>query len=488
MTRAMRRIITLAIPLLLATACSHGGQSPMPSTPGGNPSGQARTVKDVTASDLHAGGTAELTFALNGDAQPAGLASNASQPLPQPGSLLAQFGGTGYAFYCTTGDIFAKQSFIGANTTAATAACGAASQTPTGIGGRVDPPDFVVATQGLTTADYTAYKANRQPATGTNFGEPFEAPIAASAIGLAYKPSNLIGLTGRLKLSRWSYCAIANGTITDWSDAAITADNGNVSVTAGASLPLKFVYRSDADGTNLALQRHLSEVCSTYWHAPYSAAPYQNVGRSAAWTGGTPSTTWTGNTGANTVAATTSSGQLQRVQARLNGTAAFAVAEEFAHLGAPKVDAALLQDENDYDSWQPGTVYADALAQANVQVALSNVESDDIRLGGAGDAGFGSNQPTLLATTRPECVLYVRPNSYVNPEQVNAYPIVEISYAIFPGKSNPHLADDKTLVAFLAASGGAADTALVNGGYATLPTAIKSAVANAVTGTNPCIQ
>jgi ABC-type phosphate transport system substrate-binding protein len=477
------------------TACSgRGGSSPaLPNSAA--PANHARVVRDISPNDLHAGGTSSLGFAFAGDNQPMGSAVNTQQPGPLPGSILNGFNTASSAYYCQTGDAFAKQSYIGAAPTAAAAACANYGDTPTGFGARQDPLDFVAVTQGITTAEYATYKADREPATGTNYGEPFEAPVSADAIAFGYRPGDFAGLTAgkRLKLSRWTYCAIANGTIADWNDPAITADNGG-SVTAGASLPLTFIYRTDADGINLNLQRHLTAVCpeGDEWHAPYNAAPYENLSahRDAQWTGGAPSATWTGPTTGHFQGVALDIFVLITVQAQA-GAIGYEQAEEIPNAGFPRIDGALVQNSADYHSSHPGTTFVDPLAQPAVQASLALVNSLGtyaIRYGGAGDAGFGTDQPSQLGTSRPECVLYVKPITYVNPQNAAAYPIVELQYLLFLGQNNVHGATDQKLVSYLTATGGGADTTFTTTGYATMPTAIKAAVTSAATGTNPCLK
>ena len=491
MNREVRRLLALVVPLLFVTACSggHGGSSPADPSfiPG---AGHARTVRDVTPADLHAGGTSSLGLGLSGGVQPVGLASNIQQPLPSTTSVLGNYGGTANVYYCQTQDVFAKQSFIGANPTAATGPCAPLGSPSTGLGGRVDPVDFVGATEAVTQADYTTYKADREPATGTNFGEPFEAPVSGSAIAFAYKPTDFPGLAGnRLKLSVWSYCAIANGTVTDWNDAAITADNGGTSVTGGTSLPIAFKFRSDVDGINLNLQRHLKTMCAAFFAVPkYNTAPYQGTGRDATWHGSTPSSTWTGpTTGGFTGVATNA--LLQQTIQQGHGALGYVEAQGIPISGKPHLSAALLQNAADFVSSTPGTTFADPLVQTSVQDAFSNVGSFAIIKGGAGDFTNFLAFPKTLGTTRPECVLYLWSDFYVIPTKADAYPIVEVQYLAFVGAHNGHLADSQTLLSYITSGG--ADTQLVADGYATMPASVKTAVANAATGAGgktPCVQ
>ena len=88
-----------------------------------------------------------------------------------------------------------------------------------------------------------------------------------------------------IKLSTWTYCAIANGTISNWNDPAITADNGT-SVTGGTSEPITFYFRSDSAASTQNFTNHLNTACNVTWKKPYNKSPYQSAGHSAAWTFG----------------------------------------------------------------------------------------------------------------------------------------------------------------------------------------------------------
>ena len=96
-----------------------------------------------------------------------------------------------------------------------------------------------------------------------------------------------------VKFSTWTYCAIANGVISDWNDAAITADNGGTSLTGGISQPITFYFRSDSSGTSYQYTNHLNTACNVTFGAPYNAPPYGSSSRSAAWSYGVNST-WPG--------------------------------------------------------------------------------------------------------------------------------------------------------------------------------------------------
>ena len=59
-----------------------------------------------------------------------------------------------------------------------------------------------------------------------------------------------------MKLSTWTYCAIAKGTVGNWDDPAITADNGGTAV--AGSQPITFYYRSDGSGTTYLFENKLN--------------------------------------------------------------------------------------------------------------------------------------------------------------------------------------------------------------------------------------
>jgi phosphate transport system substrate-binding protein len=78
------------------------------------------------------------------------------------------------------------------------------------------------------------------------------------------------GANGGLRLSVKSLCGIYNGTITNWNDPSLTADNNNTSLEslkdptpqASWSVPLIPVARSDSSGTTSIATRHWANVCA----------------------------------------------------------------------------------------------------------------------------------------------------------------------------------------------------------------------------------
>jgi ABC-type phosphate transport system substrate-binding protein len=477
MKLVMRAVALTALPALLVSACS-GGSS------GANSGGQAipaarhhalRGHDSGSGLDLHAGGATFPGQAYNLQSQPVGLASSTSQPGPGAGSLFASAGTTGTIYYCLTGSGFGRKVFDGATPANSTAPCAALGQTATGFGGAVDPPDFVGSDIALASTEYTTYKTNREPSTGTNYGEPFEFPVISGPIVYGYqRPSFPKFFKTRIRFSTWTYCAIANGTVTNWNDPAITEDNGG-SVTNGVNQPILFAYRSDGSGTSYLFQNHLAAVCGSSWSPPYSKKPYQYDGRNAAWTHGFGQN-WLGPTTGNFVGENGNPGVLAEIQGNpyATGYVEGAYAAAASH---PTISQALLQDRNG-DFGDPTNVKD--VANALRSIGLASITQ-----------GEGSDF-LPLATSRPDCILFINPSHFANPPTPHSYPIVGISYLLFYGNSNGvHTADRQKLVTFLTSS---AANAIVNKlEYQSLKPAIQNVVYEAATGTGtyagkPCMQ
>ena len=127
------------------------------------------------------------------------------------------------------------------------------------------------------------------PIPGPKYGAVIQVPILITAIDLAYSAEygryldagNVMhhfhfnvahprtDNSGGLVLSAATYCKIFEGQITNWNDAAITADNGGVSLQDPAeaalhipfSVPLVLVGRSDGSGSTSILTRHIGAQC-----------------------------------------------------------------------------------------------------------------------------------------------------------------------------------------------------------------------------------
>ena len=170
-----------------------------------------------------------------------------------------------------------------------TAACAGLGDTATGFGGRTDPIDFDASDVMISSSEYATYAANRK----STQGEPFMFPSLGGAIVFGFRPGDFPGVS-KIKLSTWTYCAIAEGTVGNWNDPAITADNGGTSITGGVSRPMTFYFRSDGSGTTQIFVNKLVNACGSSWPAPYNAAPYESSGHSAQWTFGPSTGNWPG--------------------------------------------------------------------------------------------------------------------------------------------------------------------------------------------------
>lgn len=459
MKSIVRGVLAAALPLAFITACSQGGTGAFaPSAPNQGNAVQQHPM-DLGPASLHAAGATFPAIAYSLGVQPTGVATG-TQPGPGTGSLFANYGGSGTIYYCQTGSGFGRGIFVGSNTAGSTAACASLGSSPTGAGGRVDPLDFVGSDVALKSTEYTTYRTNRFAANG----EPFEFPSIGGPIVFGYKQGDLTGLgSNRLKLSQWTYCAIANGTITDWSDAAITADNGGHSVTNGASLPLTFVHRSDSSGTTYLLQNHLNTICTATWPAPYNAAPYQTSSRNASWSPRATGSTWNGTAG---LAGSGNAGVLTAIQQK-TGATGYVEGAYAARAGRPTVSQALLRNKSGN--------FSDPTVAANVAASLSTVSittgggSDNVNLSSVGD-------------TRPDCILFVNPSEFVNPAQSNGYPIVGVTYLLFYGSNNGvHTADKTKLINYITSS--AANSVVSSFEYSPLGSSVQSQVQAAANGT-----
>jgi ABC-type phosphate transport system substrate-binding protein len=74
--------------------------------------------------------------------------------------------------------------------------------------------------------------------------------------------------SGGLHLDAATYCAIFNGQVTNWNDAALQSLNSNTSLKDPAdggafNVPLQIVGRSDSAGATSVFTRHLANVCAS---------------------------------------------------------------------------------------------------------------------------------------------------------------------------------------------------------------------------------
>ncbi len=469
-------VVTLtlaAVPGLIFSACNGGagssGSATLPNVPAA-----AHHVHpaDNGPQDLHAGGATFPAYAYNLANQPVGNYNNPQEP-PGEGSLFYAAPTQGTAYYCLTGSGAGRKAFEGGPGDAGappTGPCAPLGATPTGFGGRVDPLDFVGTDAAMPSTEYPTYVQYREPASGEQWGEPFEFPTLGGPVVYGFRPKDFQAQVSQIKLSRWTFCAIANGTISNWNDPAITADNGK-SITGGVAQTITYFFRSDSSGTTFVYTTDLNAACNLSWKAPYNAPPYESSGHSAAWTFGI-STTWPGpgsvsDPNPNFIGESGNPGVLAAVQSTPFATGYLEGA--YAKSANPHVGQALLQ--NGYRHGK--ALFVDPTNAAAVAGALAKVTSAAIDYGGGSDG-------MPLGTSKPWCILFIPPSNFDLPP-AKTYPIVGVSYMLFYGHNNGvHLQDKKTLIKYMTST--AADNVLSPLEYTALPASIHTAVRNALKG------
>jgi ABC-type phosphate transport system substrate-binding protein len=483
MRKTLATLALAAIPVLILSACNGSaagggpGVAPLPNSPATTHSHRAHRA-DNGPQDLHAGGATFPAYAYNLENQPVGLYNSAQAP-PGQGSLFYSYGGVGTIYYCLTGSGFGRKDFTGQSITS-TAACAGLGDNPTGFGGRSDPLDFVGSDVAMTSATdccgaSTYYAMDR----ASTYGQPFEIPTIGGPIVFGFRPQDFSANTKTIKLSTWTYCAIANGTVGNWNDPAITADNGK-SVTGGASESITFYFRSDGSGTSYLFQNKLNNStsgCNQTFGAPYNAPPYASASRSAAWTYGTnQNLEWLGPqgvqaSGSDFIGQSGNPGVLAGIQSTPFATGY--VEGAYAKAANPKVGQAYLQ--NGY-SKKKGATFVSPENKKAVKNALAHVVAGNITY------GMGSDGNPLGSST-PWCQLYVDPSNFVSPP-AKSYPIVGFSYWLFYGNNSSrptsHTADLKTLVNYIVSS--QANTIVTNVEYAPLSNSLHNAITSALNG------
>ena len=238
MKKTLAPLAWAAIPALLLSisACNGnatGGSGLTPTSNAPAASQHGRVHRKILARlRLHAGGATFPAYGYNDGAQPVGTHRpwpSDSRPRLDP-CLKRRHGND---LLLSDGQRFRTLQFEAGNTNGqSTAACAALGATPTGFGAAVDPPDFAGSDVAMPSTECCASGTNYATNRASTYGQPFEIPTFGGPIVFA---TNALGFSvSPIKLSTWTYCAIANGTVTNWNDAAITADNAGHSVTGGA--------------------------------------------------------------------------------------------------------------------------------------------------------------------------------------------------------------------------------------------------------------
>ena len=118
------------------------------------------------------------------------------------------------------------------------------------------PPDFVSGGSPLSNSTLAQYASLDQ----TKRGAAIVTQVAATGEALAFNlgPNSILG-SRTFQLSRKTYCGIITGNIVDWSNSAVSNDNGGPVVSA--STPIEVVYRTDSSGQSFILTEHIANVC-----------------------------------------------------------------------------------------------------------------------------------------------------------------------------------------------------------------------------------
>lgn len=139
----------------------------------------------------------------------------------------------------------------------------------------------------INAADLTTYNTAAAPTAGA----PIQLPLLVFSVGFSYMPlygkykdntGTVKDLTlnlkyprtttnlGGLRLKKTTYCGIVNGTITNWNDAALKADNGGQSLMDAdddlnrwntTGVPIKLVGRQEGSGTTNVFTRAMTAQC-----------------------------------------------------------------------------------------------------------------------------------------------------------------------------------------------------------------------------------
>ena len=103
--------------------------------------------------------------------------------------------------------------------------------------------------------------------TADGFTEKGKKPAGGNNASLATSYSSLVDFSTN------TFCGIFTGVITDWSDARIKADNGNVALVPGVvdgnTHPIKILYRNDSSGTTFLFSNAFANQCNeSLYHIP----------------------------------------------------------------------------------------------------------------------------------------------------------------------------------------------------------------------------
>ncbi|QMS87041.1 substrate-binding domain-containing protein [Nostoc edaphicum CCNP1411] len=123
------------------------------------------------------------------------------------------------------------------------------------------PVSFAASDDPVAGTERVSGGPNNAGGTTADAAKYVQVPVVGVGITLAFNRTGLTVPAAGLRLSRPTYCAILNGTLTNWNDIRIRNDNGGAII--AANLPLRFVRRSDNSGSTFVLSTHLNTACKT---------------------------------------------------------------------------------------------------------------------------------------------------------------------------------------------------------------------------------
>ena len=126
----------------------------------------------------------------------------------------------------------------------------------TGVGSGAGRTQLIAGTVDYAASDVAASAAEVDQLKA-KYGDFVYIPFTAGGLGVHY---NVPGLSN-LKLTGSTIAKIFAGTITNWNDPAIAADNG----TAGPNLPIQVFVRSDKSGTSGVFTDYMAKAAPADW-------------------------------------------------------------------------------------------------------------------------------------------------------------------------------------------------------------------------------
>jgi phosphate transport system substrate-binding protein len=128
----------------------------------------------------------------------------------------------------------------------------------TGVGSGAGRTQLIAGTVDFAGSDVPAAATEVQQLKD-KYGDFVSIPEISGAISVQYNVPNVTSL----KLTGPTLAKIFNGSITNWNDPAIAADNG----AAGPNLPIQVFVRSDKSGTSGVFTDYLAKTDAADWTA-----------------------------------------------------------------------------------------------------------------------------------------------------------------------------------------------------------------------------